>query len=70
MALAWLLTLPAAAAVGGVAAAVATTGTLGVTVAALVAVAAAAGLYAAGRRDPVHAGNVNELPGTPQPAAG
>ncbi|WP_302893260.1 inorganic phosphate transporter [Actinomadura luzonensis] len=69
MALAWLLTLPAAAAVGAVAAAVATTGTLGVTVAAVVALAAAAALYAAARRDPVHAGNVNEVPAEPQPAA-
>ncbi|MBT2231449.1 inorganic phosphate transporter [Nonomuraea sp. NEAU-A123] len=69
MALAWLLTLPAAAAVGGVAAAVATTGTLGVTIAALVALAASAGLYAASRRDPVHAGNVNDVPAVPQQVA-
>ncbi|MGW6503830.1 hypothetical protein [Nonomuraea angiospora] len=62
MALAWLLTLPSAAAVGAVVAAVATTGTLGVAVTALVAIAAAGGLYAAGRRDPVHAGNVNDVP--------
>lgn len=62
MALAWLLTLPAAAAVGAVVAAVATTGTLGVAVTALVAIAAAGGLYAAGRREPVHAGNVNDVP--------
>jgi PiT family inorganic phosphate transporter len=64
MALAWLVTLPAAAAVGGVAATVATRGTLGVVIAGLVAIAAAGGIYAASRRDPVHAGNVNE------PAAG
>ncbi|MEU6783687.1 inorganic phosphate transporter [Nonomuraea angiospora] len=37
-------------------------GTLGVAVTALVAIAAAGGLYAAGRREPVHAGNVNDVP--------
>ncbi|MFI0445376.1 anion permease [Actinomadura sp. 6N118] len=62
MALAWLLTLPAAAAVGGVAAAVTTTGTAGVVLAGLVGLACAIGIYAASRRAPVHAGNVNTLP--------
>ncbi|MFI9593754.1 anion permease [Nonomuraea sp. NPDC052265] len=62
MALAWLLTLPAAAAVGAAACVVTITGTHGVIVAAVVAIACAAGLYAAGRRAPVHAGNVNEPP--------
>ncbi|MGI8328618.1 inorganic phosphate transporter [Actinomadura scrupuli] len=62
MAVAWLLTLPAAAAVGGVAAAVATTGTLGVIVAGLAALAVAAAIYVISRRDPVHARNVNEAP--------
>ncbi|MFI7632769.1 anion permease [Nonomuraea sp. NPDC049400] len=62
MVLAWLFTLPAAAAVGGVVAVVAITGTLGVAIAALVTIAAAAGLYAVSRREPVHAGNVNEVP--------
>jgi PiT family inorganic phosphate transporter len=67
MALAWLLTLPSAAAVGAIAASVATTGTFGVIVSGLVLVAAATALFAASRRRPVHAGNVNELPVEQQP---
>jgi len=62
MAVAWLLTLPAAAAVGALAASVATKGTLGVVVAGLVGVAAASAIYAASRANPVHADNVNEEP--------
>lgn len=62
MALAWLLTLPAAAAVGAIAAAVATHGTPGVVVIGLVAVAAAVAIYAVSRRDPVTANNVNNIP--------
>jgi inorganic phosphate transporter, PiT family len=61
MALAWLLTLPAAAAVGAVAAAVAIQGTAGVVVIGLVALAVAVGVYAASRREPVGAGNVNDV---------
>jgi PiT family inorganic phosphate transporter len=60
MALAWLLTLPAAAAVGAVAAAVAVRGTLGVVVIGLVALAGAAAVYALSRRAPVTAQNVND----------
>lgn len=62
MALAWLLTLPAAAAVGALAASVATRGNAGVVIAGLVAIAFAAGIYVVSRRDPVDADNVNELP--------
>ncbi|MFD0687979.1 inorganic phosphate transporter [Actinomadura fibrosa] len=62
MAVAWLLTLPAAAGVGALAASVATHGDLGVTIAAVAALAVAAGIYAASRRTPVHSGNVNEVP--------
>jgi PiT family inorganic phosphate transporter len=61
MALAWLLTLSAAAAVGAVAAAVAIQGTAGVVVIGLVALAVAVGVYAASRREPVSAGNVNDV---------
>jgi PiT family inorganic phosphate transporter len=61
MALAWLLTLPAAAAVGAVAAAVAIQGTAGVVVIGLVALAVAVGVYAASRREPVGASNVNDV---------
>ena len=62
MAIAWILTLPAAAAVGAVAAAVATRGTLGVVLIGLVTVAAAVALYAISRREPVTANNVNDVP--------
>jgi PiT family inorganic phosphate transporter len=66
MALAWLLTLPAAAAVGAVAAWVSGGGTVGTVIVAVVAVAIGAGIYAASRRRPVTAGNVNDVP---EPAA-
>jgi inorganic phosphate transporter, PiT family len=62
MAIAWLLTLPAAAAVGAVAGALANTGTVGTVIVALVAVAIGGGIYAASRRRPVTADNVNEVP--------
>ncbi|MCF6475321.1 hypothetical protein FAF44_44225 [Nonomuraea sp. MG754425] len=68
MAPVWSLTLPAVAVVGAAAASVSTTSTLGVTAAAVAAIGLAAGLYAAGRRNPVHAGNVNELPAARQQA--
>ncbi|GHF16888.1 phosphate transporter [Amycolatopsis deserti] len=53
MALAWLLTLPAAAAVGAMAAEVATMGTAGTVVVGLVLVAAALGIWLWSRRNPV-----------------
>jgi inorganic phosphate transporter, PiT family len=62
MAAAWLLTLPGAAAVGAVAAWVSGTGTAGTVVVALIAVAVAVGIYAASRRRPVTADNVNDVP--------
>ncbi|MBL1097573.1 inorganic phosphate transporter [Streptomyces coffeae] len=62
IAVSWMLTLPAAAAVGGTAAWVAGRGTAGVALVASVAVAAAAGFYALSRRRPVNPDNVNELP--------
>jgi PiT family inorganic phosphate transporter len=61
MATAWVLTLPAAAIVGAVAAWAASTGTTGTVVVAVVAIALAAGIYAASRRRPVTAENVNEI---------
>jgi inorganic phosphate transporter, PiT family len=64
---AWLLTLPAAAAVGAVATWLAGTGTAGTVVVAVVLIAAAAGIYAASRRRPVTAHNVNDVP-APLPA--
>ena len=67
MALAWLFTLPAAAVVGAVAAWVAATGTVGTVVVAVALVAAAGGIYAASRRNPINAHNVNDVP-APVPA--
>jgi PiT family inorganic phosphate transporter len=52
--LAWLLTLPAAAAVGAVAAWTAETGPLGTFIVALTLVGVAAGIYAASRPPPDH----------------
>lgn len=62
MALAWLLTLPSAAIVGALSAWVAGTGTVGTVLVALVALAAGASIYAASRRKPVTAENVNDVP--------
>ena len=67
MAIAWLLTLPAAAAVGAVAAWAAATGTVGTILVAVVLIALAGGIYAASRRTPVTAVNVNDVP-APVPA--
>jgi inorganic phosphate transporter, PiT family len=60
MVVAWVLTLPAAAAVGALAGRLAKTGTAGVVVVAIVGLVVAAGIYVAGQRRPVNAGNVNE----------
>jgi PiT family inorganic phosphate transporter len=58
----WLLTLPAAAIVGAMAAWVAGRGTTGTVVVGAVLVVASAGIYALSRRTPVTAANVTELP--------
>jgi PiT family inorganic phosphate transporter len=62
MATAWLVTLPAAAAVGGVAFKLADVigGSAGVVVVFVLGLAFALGIFAASRRNAVHAGNVNE----------
>ncbi|MEU3935610.1 inorganic phosphate transporter [Streptomyces sp. NPDC029044] len=61
MAIAWVITLPAAALVGGLAAAVVQNGgDLGTAVVALVGAALAAGMVVISRRNPVHAHNVND----------
>ncbi len=62
MAVAWILTLPAAAIVGAAAAYAASQGAVGTIIVAVVAIAAAAGIYAASRRTPVTADNVNDVP--------
>jgi inorganic phosphate transporter, PiT family len=67
VAIAWLLTLPSAAVVGAVAAWVAVTGPLGTIVVALVLIAVSCGIFAASRRRPVNAHNVNEAPTPPRP---
>jgi PiT family inorganic phosphate transporter len=70
MAVAWLVTLPAAGAVGAVAGRVADAGTLGVIAVAIAGTAAAAAIYLASRRDMVGAHNVNERDqGTAAPIA-
>ncbi|MFG3722753.1 anion permease [Streptomyces massasporeus] len=61
MAVAWMVTLPAAALVGGLAAAVVQNGgDFGTAVVALVGAALAAGIVVISRRNPVHAHNVND----------
>ncbi|MEE4546571.1 inorganic phosphate transporter [Streptomyces sp. V4-01] len=65
MALAWLVTLPAAAAVGALAAGVVVHGgTAGTVLIALAAVAVALVIVVLSRRNPVHADNVNSAPTT------
>ena len=59
IAFAWLLTLPAAATFGAVASWMAATGPLGTIIVAAVLVCVAGGIYAASRRRPVTAANVN-----------
>ncbi|WSQ11771.1 inorganic phosphate transporter [Streptomyces sp. NBC_01231] len=61
MVAAWLITLPAAAFVGGVSASVVKHGgNLGTVVVALVGAAVAGGIVILSRRNPVHANNVND----------
>ncbi|MGW0332626.1 anion permease [Streptomyces sp. NPDC003011] len=61
MVIAWLVTLPAAALVGGISAgAVKHGGDAGTVVVALAGAAVAAGIVALSRRNPVHANNVND----------
>jgi PiT family inorganic phosphate transporter len=67
VALAWLLTLPAVAVVGAVAAWVAVTGPIGTIIVAVVLVGSAGGIYAASRRRPVNADNIDETPAPPPP---
>ena len=62
VAFAWLLTLPSAAAFGAVASWMAATGPLGTIIVALVLVCVAGGIYAASRRRPVTAADVNQVP--------
>jgi len=56
----WLLTLPAAALVGGVAAAIALTGTIGLILVFAALLVGAGTIYAISKRAPVSSGNVND----------
>ena len=60
MALAWLFTLPIAALVGAMAGKLANRGTGGVVIVALIALVLVVVIYAASRRAPVTAKNVND----------
>jgi PiT family inorganic phosphate transporter len=68
MALAWLLTLPAAGLVGAGASWIATQRVDGTVVVAVFGIAAAAVVYVLSRRDPVTAHNVNDPAPAPAPA--
>lgn len=65
MAIAWALTLPAAAAIGGLAGWIALKGTGGMWVAGIGAAACATGIVILARRNPVGASNVNDVPAVP-----
>ena len=69
MAIAWLLTLPAAAVVGALAAWASSTGTIGTIIVAVVLIALAVGINALSRRRPVTADTVNDVPATMAAAA-
>jgi len=58
----WLLTLPAAAVVGGAAAAVALTGTIGIILVFAALVAGSGVIYGISKRSPVSSENVNDSP--------
>ena len=60
IAFAWIVTLPAAALVGGLAAWAANAGTIGLVAVLVVGLGACAGLFVLARRKPVSAENVNE----------
>ncbi|SDZ02858.1 inorganic phosphate transporter, PiT family [Amycolatopsis xylanica] len=68
MVLAWLLTLPAAAIVGAIAASVATKGDWGTLLVGLAGVAIAIGIYLASKRNPVDPASVGEQQPEPIPA--
>ncbi|MHA6794003.1 anion permease [Pseudonocardia bannensis] len=65
MALAWAITLPAAAVVGAAASWLATRGPVGTIIVAVGGSAIGGGIYAASRRNPVNALNVNDVPAPP-----
>lgn len=66
MAIAWGLTLPAAAGVGALAALAALTGTAGTIAVALVALLIGLGIYLYSKREPVTAHNIHDHPANPE----
>lgn len=62
MALAWVVTLPAAAVIGAVAALLAASSTIGLIVIAVLAIVGIGAIFLLSRRQPVTAKNVNETP--------
>jgi PiT family inorganic phosphate transporter len=62
IAIAWVLTLPAAALVGGLAALLASTSTIGLAAVAVLALAGGLTLYFLARRHPISHHNVNDVP--------
>jgi PiT family inorganic phosphate transporter len=70
MAAVWLVTLPAAAIVGALAAWVAAHGTAGTVLVGTVTIAIAGGIYRLSRRKPVTVATVNELPVPPPVTVG
>ncbi|MCU1422966.1 MAG: phosphate transporter [Microbacteriaceae bacterium] len=67
IAVAWVITLPAAAIVGGLAAWLASSSTIGLIIVAVLAVAAGLGFVLLARRKPVNHKNVNEEPAEAEP---
>jgi inorganic phosphate transporter, PiT family len=67
MVVVWLLTLPAAAAVGALAASVAASGPAGTVLVGALLIVLAGGIYGASRRKPVTASTVNATPPPHQP---
>ncbi|MEJ3405380.1 inorganic phosphate transporter [Rathayibacter sp. YIM 133350] len=63
--IAWVITLPAAGLVGGLAAWAASAGTLGLVIVAVVALAAGIGIFTLARRNPVTRENVNDVEDAP-----
>jgi inorganic phosphate transporter, PiT family len=69
IAMAWTVTLPAAAVVGAAASWLASSSAVGTVIVAVAGLAVGAGIYAASRRNPVSARNVNDVPTPPQAPA-
>ena len=69
IAVAWTITLPAAAVVGAAASWLASSSTVGTLLVAVTGLGLGAGIYAVSRRNPVSAHNVNDISTPPQAPA-